>query len=33
MRVGNYRVIYLVDDSAGRIEIRAIADRKEAYEP
>ena len=31
LRVGNYRVLYIVDDSRKRIEIISVADRKEAY--
>jgi mRNA interferase RelE/StbE len=32
IRVGNYRVIYRVDDGAQLIEVRAIRDRKDAYQ-
>ena len=31
VRVGNYRVIYHVDDGAQVIEVRAIRDRRDAY--
>ncbi|MFN2317647.1 MAG: type II toxin-antitoxin system RelE/ParE family toxin [Gemmatimonadales bacterium] len=32
VRVGPYRIIYLVDDTTRRIEVRAIGDRKDLYE-
>lgn len=32
VRVGDYRIIYRVDDGASLIEVRAIRDRKDAYE-
>lgn len=32
VRVGDYRIIYRVDDHARLIEVRAIRDRKDAYE-
>lgn len=32
VRVGDYRIIYRVDDAASLIEVRAIRDRKDAYE-
>lgn len=32
VRVGNYRVIYRVDDEARLIEVRAIRHRQDAYE-
>ena len=32
VRVGDYRIIYRVDDEASVIEVRAIRDRKDAYE-
>lgn len=32
VRVGDYRIIYHVDDRARLIEVRAIRDRKDAYE-
>jgi len=32
VRAGNYRIIYHVDDGARLIEVRAIRDRKDAYE-
>lgn len=32
VRVGDYRIIYRVDDAASQIEVRAIRDRKDAYE-
>lgn len=32
VRVGEYRIIYQVDDGASLIEVRAIRDRKDAYE-
>lgn len=31
LRVGNYRIIYAIDDMARLIEVRAIRDRKDAY--
>lgn len=31
VRVGDYRIIYHVDDRARLIEVRAIRDRKDAY--
>ena len=31
VRVGNYRIIYWIDDGALVIEVRAIRDRKDAY--
>ncbi len=31
VRVGDYRIIYRVDDRARLIEVRAIRDRKDAY--
>lgn len=31
MRVGNYRVLYLVVDEAKRIDIISVAHRKETY--
>jgi mRNA interferase RelE/StbE len=31
VRVGDYRIIYHVDDGAQLIEVRAIRDRKDAY--
>ncbi len=31
IRVGNYRVLYLVNDEEKKIEIISVADRKEAY--
>jgi len=31
VRVGDYRIIYRVDDGARLIEVRAIRDRKDAY--
>jgi mRNA interferase RelE/StbE len=31
-RVGDFRIIYHVDDRARLIEVRAIRDRKDAYE-
>lgn len=31
VRVGDYRIIYHVDDGAQVIEVRAIRDRKDAY--
>jgi mRNA interferase RelE/StbE len=32
VRVGDYRIIYHIDDRARLIEVRAIRDRKDAYE-
>jgi mRNA interferase RelE/StbE len=32
LRVGDYRIVYRVDDRARLIEVRAIRDRKDAYE-
>lgn len=32
VRIGDLRIIYRVDDAALLIEIRAIRDRKDAYE-
>jgi mRNA interferase RelE/StbE len=32
VRVGDYRIIYHIDDRAHLIEVRAIRDRKDAYE-
>jgi mRNA interferase RelE/StbE len=32
VRVGDYRIIYRVHDRARLIEVRAIRDRKDAYE-
>ena len=31
IRVGNYRVLYVVDDEGKKIEVISVADRKEAY--
>ena len=31
IRVGNYRILYTVDDTGKRIEVISVADRKEAY--
>lgn len=31
IRVGSYRVLYLVDDRKNRIEIVAVGDRKDVY--
>jgi mRNA interferase RelE/StbE len=31
IRIGNYRVIYAVDDVIRIVEIRAVGDRKEIY--
>ena len=31
VRVGNYRVLYVVDDADKRIEVISVADRKEVY--
>lgn len=31
IRVGNYRVLYTIDDSAKRIEVVSIAHRREVY--
>jgi mRNA interferase RelE/StbE len=32
VRVGDYRIIYHVDDGERLLEVRAIRDRKDAYE-
>jgi mRNA interferase RelE/StbE len=32
IRVGNYRVVYAIDDTSKGVDIRRIAHRKEAYE-
>ena len=32
IRVGNYRVIYLIDDAIQIVNIRRVADRKEVYD-
>jgi mRNA interferase RelE/StbE len=31
MRVGNYRILYLVDDKKKKIEVVAVGDRKDVY--
>ena len=31
IRVGNYRVLYIVDDARKRIDVISVADRKEVY--
>jgi len=31
IRVGNYRVLYVVDDAEKKIEVISVADRKEVY--
>ena len=31
IRVGNYRVLYVVDERERKIEVISVADRKEAY--
>lgn len=31
VRVGDYRIIYQIDDRAQVVEVRAIRDRKDAY--
>ena len=31
IRVGNYRVLYTVDETDKKIEVVSVADRKEAY--
>ena len=31
IRVGNYRVLYLVDDEKKKIEVVSVGDRKEVY--
>jgi mRNA interferase RelE/StbE len=31
MRVGDYRVLYTIDESKKKIEILSVADRKEVY--
>ena len=33
IRIGNWRVIYLIDDSEARVSITRIAHRREVYEP
>jgi mRNA interferase RelE/StbE len=32
IRVGNYRVVYAIDDTSKAVDIRRIAHRKEVYE-
>jgi mRNA interferase RelE/StbE len=32
IRIGDYRVIYIIDDVAGKVEVTRIAHRREAYE-
>lgn len=32
LRVGDYRVVYCIDDNAGVVEIRAVRHRSAAYE-
>jgi mRNA interferase RelE/StbE len=32
VRIGDYRIIYYVDDRAQMIEVRAIRNRKDAYD-
>jgi mRNA interferase RelE/StbE len=32
IRVGNYRVVYQIDDGVLLVEIRAVGDRKDIYE-
>ena len=31
VRVGDYRILYLIDDAARRVDIISIANRREAY--
>ena len=31
IRVGNYRILYVVDEAERRIEVISVADRKEVY--
>ena len=31
LRVGDYRILYLIDDSAKRVDIISVAHRREAY--
>jgi len=33
VRVGDYRIVYAVDDDAATVEIRVIRHRKDAYGP
>ncbi len=33
IRVGDYRIVYTVDDSERRVDIARIAHRKDVYEP
>jgi mRNA interferase RelE/StbE len=33
IRVGNYRVVYAIDDTSKAVDITRIAHRKEVYEP
>jgi mRNA interferase RelE/StbE len=33
IRVGNYRVVYAIDDASKAVDITRIAHRKDAYEP
>ena len=32
IRIGDYRVIYQLDDSQGLVQVRAIGDRKDVYD-
>jgi mRNA interferase RelE/StbE len=32
IRVGDYRIVYVIDDTSKGVDIRRIAHRKEAYE-
>ena len=32
IRIGDYRVVFLVDDAERVVEIRAVGDRKDVYE-
>lgn len=31
LRIGNYRVVYQIDDSVLVVEVRAVGDRKDVY--
>jgi mRNA interferase RelE/StbE len=32
IRIGDWRVVYLIDDSAGRVSITRVAHRREVYD-
>ena len=33
IRIGDYRVVYAINDAAVRVEVLAVGHRKEVYEP